>query len=82
MVEKLRAYREELEAKKAEALAKDVTPLIDAEVAEFRARCEANAKAELDKLVTKIDSDIECIDRLIEREEAAAIVIENPEVTE
>ena len=82
MVEKLEAYRAELEAKKAEALAKDITPIIDEQVAIYRSELEANAKAELDSFVAKVDSDIDCIDAIIAREKATeAVAVEaEPEV--
>jgi hypothetical protein len=82
MVEKLEAYRAELEAKKAEALAKDITPIIDEQVAIYRSELEANAKAELDSYVAKVDSDIDCIDAIIAREKATeAVAVEaEPEV--
>lgn len=68
MIEKLEAYRAELEAKKAEALAKDVTPIIDEKVADYRAKCEAEITAELNDYVAKLDSDINCINSIIARE--------------
>ena len=82
MVEKLEAYRAELEAKKAEALAKDITPIIDEQVAVYRSELEANARAELDSFVAKVDSDIDCIDAIIAREKATeAVAVEaEPEV--
>lgn len=68
MVEKLKVYLAELEAKKEAVLADDKTAEIDAKTAEFRAglvkACE-NAKAEL---LSKIDSDISCIKGIVARE--------------
>jgi hypothetical protein len=68
MVEKLRTYLAELVAKKEAVEADDKTAEIDAKTAEFRAElikaCE-NAKVEL---ISKINSDISCIECIIARE--------------
>lgn len=68
MVEKLRTYLAELVAKKEAVEADDKTAEIDARTAEFRAglvkACE-NAKVEL---ISKINSDISCIECIIARE--------------
>lgn len=68
MVEKLKAYLAELVAKKEAVLTDDKTAEIDAKTAEFRASlvkaCE-DAKVEL---ISKIDSDISCIEHIIARE--------------
>ena len=73
MIEKLEAYRAELEAQKAEVLAKDIMPEVDAKVSEYREKCIAEAKAEIDALVNKIASDIACINVIIEREKASEV---------
>lgn len=78
MVEKLEAYKAELEAKKA-AL-ENVVINVEAEVAEFRAKREAEEKAKITADIAKVVSDIGCIDGLIEREKAA-IVIPAVEIT-
>ena len=75
MVEKLEAYKAELEAKKA-AL-ENVVIDVEAEVAEFRAKREAEEKAKITADIAKVVSDIDCINGLIEREKAA---IEAPTV--
>lgn len=69
MVEKLEAYKAELEAKKA-AL-ENVVIDVEAEVAEFRAKREAEEKAKITADIAKVVSDIGCINGLIEREKAA-----------
>lgn len=78
MVEKLEAYKAELEAKKA-AL-ENVVINVEAEVAEFRAKREAEEKAKITADIAKVVSDIGCIDGLIEREKAA-IVVPTVEIT-
>lgn len=73
MIEKLEAYRAELEAQKAEVLAKDIMPEVETKVSEYRDKCIAEAKAEIDALVNKIASDIACINVIIEREKASEV---------
>lgn len=73
MIEKLEAYRAELEAQKAEALAKDIMPEVDAKVSEYREKCIAEANAEIDARVNKITSDIACVNVIIEREKASEV---------
>lgn len=68
MIEKLQAYRAELVQAKSNELAKDSMPEIEAKVADFRAQLIAEDEAAKLKIVTKIDSDIDCIDYLIQRE--------------
>ena len=75
MVEKLEAYKTELEAKKATL--ENVVIDVEAEVAEFRAKREAEEKAKITADIAKVVSDIDCINVLIEREKAA---IEAPTV--
>lgn len=73
MIEKLEAYRAELEAQKAEVLAKDIMPEVDAKVSEYREKCIAEATAEVEATVNKIASDIDCINVIIEREKASEV---------
>lgn len=79
MVEKLEAYKAELEAKKA-AL-ENVVIDVEAEVAEFRAKREAEEKAKITADIAKVASDIDCINHIIEREKAA-VEITNETVVE
>ena len=69
MVEKLEAYKAELEAKKVTL--ENVVIDVEAEVAEFRAKREAEEKAKITADIAKVVSDIDCINGLIEREKAA-----------
>ena len=69
MVEKLEAYKAELEAKKATL--ENTVINVEAEVAEFRAKREAEEKAKITANIAKVVSDIDCINGLIEREKAA-----------
>lgn len=73
MIEKLEAYRAELEAQKAEVLAKDITIEVEAKVSEYREKCIAEATAEVEATVNKIASDIACINVIIERERACEV---------
>lgn len=75
MVEKLRAYRDELLAKIEEIKGADHTAEVEAKTAEFRANLVATIEAEADKAILKLNSDIDCINGLIEREEAAAAAV-------
>ena len=69
MVEKLEAYKAELEVKKATL--ENTVINVEAEVAEFRAKREAEEKAKITADIAKVVSDIDCINGLIEREKAA-----------
>ena len=69
MVEKLGAYKAELEVKKATL--ENTVINVEAEVAEFRAKREAEEKAKITADIAKVVSDIDCINGLIEREKAA-----------
>lgn len=71
MVEKLKAYKAELEAKKV-ALEHTVID-IEAEVAEFRAKREAEEKAKITAAIANVVSNIDCINELIEREKATVV---------
>ena len=44
---------------------------VGAEVAEFRAKREAEEKAKITADIAKVASDIDCINNIIEREKAA-----------
>ena len=70
MVEKLKAYRAELEAKKAEAVNAVIN--VEDDVAEYRAKVTAEAEARKAAAIAKIENDINCIDNLITREEELA----------
>lgn len=85
MIEKLIAYRTELEEEIAKIQSTDNTAEIEAQVAEFRERIIAETKAANEALIAKLNSDIECLNRIINREQEAAesAVVEetvNPEV--
>lgn len=71
MVEKLEAYKAELEVKKATL--ENTVINVEAEVAEFRAKREAEEKAKITANIAKVVSDIDCINGLIEREKAAVV---------
>lgn len=74
MVEKLKAYRAELEAKKAELEAKDNTAEIEARVAEFKATVEKEYAEKKAAEIAKVISNIECINNIIAREESTTEV--------
>ena len=79
MVEKLTAYRAELEAKRFLLEGPIDTSEIEVEVAAYREKLIAEAEAKRAAEVTKLNSDIDCINGLIAREEAAAAtVVETP----
>lgn len=81
MIEKLKEYRNAFEAKKAELLAIDIN--IEPAVEEYRNKMIAEAEAKKNAEIAKIDSDIDCIDKIIASEEASAVaepvVEENPQ---
>lgn len=81
MIEKLKEYRNAFEAKKAELLAMDIN--IEPAVEEYRNKMIAEAEAKKNAEIAKIDSDIDCIDKIIASEEASAVaepvVEENPQ---
>lgn len=84
MVEKLKAYRAELEAKKEALLAEDVSAEIETKVAEYKAVLEADAAANKEKAIAKVDSDIDCLDKIIAAEiekETVAVVVDPVEPT-
>lgn len=85
MLEKLKAYREELELKKASVIAANPAAEIDAEVAAYRESLIKAHAVKRDEAVKKLDSDIECISILIAREEesiAAATPVAAVEVVD
>ena len=67
MVEKLRAYRAELEAKKA--MLENSVIDVEAEVAAYREKLITAAEAERAATIAKLISDMNCIDGIIAREE-------------
>ena len=72
MLDKLQIYLAELKAEAETVAATDDTAAIALEVAEFESAVRAKyAKAKEDKL-NKINSDIDCVEHIIEREIAAA----------
>ncbi len=81
MIEKLKEYRNAFEAKKAELLATEIN--IEPAVEEYRKNLIAEAEAKKNAEIAKIDSDIDCIDKIIASEEASAVaepvVEENPQ---
>ena len=68
VVDKLRAYLEELKAAHAAILAEDNTAAIEAEVAEFKETVVAKYNADKTARLLKVESDINCIEELINRE--------------
>ena len=84
MVEKLKAYLAELETKKAELLATDFIPEIEAKVAAFKESLIKESEDNRAKDVAKVDSDIACINKIIENELAlaAAATVETVTITE
>lgn len=81
MIEKLKEYRNAFEAKKAELLAMAIN--IEPAVEEYRNKMIVEAEAKKNAEISKIDSDIDCIDKIIASEEASAVaepvVEENPQ---
>lgn len=67
MVEKLKAYRAELEAKKA--MLENSAIDVEAEVAAYREKLITAAEAERAATIAKLISDMNCIDGIIAREE-------------
>lgn len=74
MVEKLKAYRAELEAKKASIESEDHTAEIEAKVAEYKTTLEKEESERKAALIAKVISDIECINNIIAREESTTEV--------
>lgn len=77
MVEKLLAYRAELEQAKQNALSKGIDmEAIEQEVAGYRDTLIKSAQGKLAEDIAKFDSDIDCINTLINREEATVVTPE------
>lgn len=81
MVEKLQAYRAELEAKKAELI--NIAINVEPEVEAYRNKLIADAEAKKAAEIAKYESDINCIGNIIAREEElaaeqATVVVETP----
>ena len=76
MVEKLRAYRAELEAKRTELVDSHIN--VEPEVEAYRQRLIADAEAKKAAEIAKVESDINCIDNIIAREEEANVQVEVP----
>lgn len=74
MIEKLKAYRAELEAKKAAIESEDHTTEIEAKVVEYKATLEKEEAERKSAIIAKILSDIECINNIIAREEETEAV--------
>lgn len=74
MIEKLKAYRAELEAKRAAIESEDHTTEIEAKVVEYKATLEKEEAERKSAIVAKILSDIECINNIIAREEETEAV--------
>lgn len=68
VVDKLRAYLEELRTAHAAILAEDNNTAIEAEVAEFRETVTAKYEADRTAKLLKVESDMNCIEELINRE--------------
>lgn len=83
MVEKLKAYLEELKVTRENVVNEPIVDKVEADVAAFRETATQKYELEKESKINKIDSDIECITRIIELEEAkAAAVTETEAVTE
>lgn len=77
MVEKLQAYRAELEVKKATLITNGIdTSAIEASVELYRAQLTEEATKVLNEEITTIENNLRCIDGLISRELEAANTIE------
>lgn len=77
MVEKLEAYRAELEVKKADLLTKGIdTEAINADVELYRSQLTEEANKKLNEEIATIESNIRCIEGLISRELEAANTVE------
>lgn len=81
IIEKLEAYRAELESQKMGLLSTDIMPIVEQEVAKYREQITAEIQADLDAKVNKVASDIACIQVIIDREKAAAEYTVNEQIT-
>ena len=70
MVEKLKAYLEELRVTKENVVNEPITEKVEAEVASFRETATQKYELEKENKIKKLESDIDCIARLIDLEEA------------
>ena len=82
MIEKLFMYLNELEVKRNEVLATDDSAAIEAEVATFRDAVIKRYAVEKDNALAKIDSDIECVKGIIDRETVLTAVPAEDPITE
>ena len=77
MVEKLEAYRAELEVKKADMLVKGIDKAaIEADVELYRSQLTEEANKKFNEEIATIESNIRCIDGLISRELEKANTVE------
>ena len=67
MLSILHDFRKELEKNKAELLAHDFTVEIENAVEDYRKELIATKENERNQAVAKIDSDIDCVDRVIKQ---------------
>ena len=81
MVEKLKAYLEELKVTRENVANEPIVEKVEADVAAFRETATQKYELEKENKINKIDSDIECITRIIELEEAKAAAVTETEAT-
>lgn len=81
MVEKLKAYLEELKVTKENVANESIIEKVEADVVAFRETATQKYELEKETKINKIDSDIECITRIIELEEAKAAAVTETEAT-
>lgn len=81
MVEKLKAYLEELKVTRENVVNEPIVDKVEADVAAFRETATQKYELEKESKINKIDSDIECITRIIELEEAKAAAVTETEAT-
>ena len=70
MVEKLKAYLEELRVTRENVVNEPIVDKVEADVAAFKETATQKYELEKENKIKKLDSDIDCIARLIELEEA------------
>lgn len=73
MVEKLKAYLEELKVTRENVVNEPIVDKVEADVATFRETATQKYELEKESKINKIDSDIECITRIIELEAAKEV---------